>query len=71
MDNEVTDLIQHAYDQKPIEFRQSFDALLNDKLVQAIGNKKVDVARNMFITKDEQDNTAVPDAETEGTDENT
>lgn len=71
MDNEVTDLIQHAYDQKPIEFRQSFDALLNDKLVQAIGNKKVDVARNMFITKDEQDNTAVPDSETEGTDENT
>jgi hypothetical protein len=76
MDNEQqvlpVDLIQHAYEQKPIEFRQTFDALINDKLIQAIGNKKIEVAQTMFgagdTNTDTTDNTEV-ESETEEEDE--
>ena len=48
MDN-VSDLITHAYDQKPLEFQTSFNNLIADRLVDAISNKKVEVAQTMFM----------------------
>ena len=48
MDN-VSDLITHAYDQKPMEFQTSFNNLIADRLVDAISNKKVEMAQTMFM----------------------
>jgi hypothetical protein len=47
MDN-VSDLITHAYDQKPIEFQSTFSNLIADRLVKAIDDRKIEVAQSMF-----------------------
>ena len=47
MDN-VSDLIALAYDQKPLEFQTTFSNAIADRLVQAIDNKKIEVAQSMF-----------------------
>jgi len=44
----VNDLISLAYDQKPIDFQNTFDQLIKDKLVDAIDNKKIEMAKTMF-----------------------
>jgi hypothetical protein len=51
MDN-VSDLIAHAYDQKPLEFQTAFNNAIADRLVQAIDNKKIEVAQIMFSQPD-------------------
>lgn len=49
MDNvTVHDLISLSYDQKPIEFQDAFNALIMDKVAQAVDQKKIQVAQNMF-----------------------
>lgn len=57
MDN-VSDLIAHAYDQKPLEFQAAFNNAIADRLVQAIDDKKIEVAQTMFRQPE-------PDAEVE------
>lgn len=50
MENEVSvqDLISLSYEQKPIEFQQTFDALIADKIAAAVGNRKIELAQTMF-----------------------
>ena len=57
MDNDVIvhDLIANAYDQKPLEFETTFNLLIADKLVQAINDKKLEVAQSMFTTREEEE----------------
>jgi hypothetical protein len=51
MDN-VSDLIAHAYDRKPLEFQTAFNNAIADRLVQAIDDKKIEVAQIMFSQPD-------------------
>jgi uncharacterized protein YpuA (DUF1002 family) len=67
MDNEnqtvsVQDLIAHSWDQKPLEFQDTFNALMADKVVSAISNVKNEVAQAMFSSPE-------ADAEVEDEDE--
>lgn len=49
MDNAtVQDLISFSYDQKPIEFQDAFNALVMDRLTQAVDQRKIQVAQAMF-----------------------
>ena len=49
MDNvTVQDLISLSYDQKPIEFQDAFNALVMDRVTQAIDQRKMQVAQTMF-----------------------
>jgi hypothetical protein len=50
MDNElsVSDLIVHSYNQQPIEFQNTFDAIMNSKIAAAVNSKKLEVAQVMF-----------------------
>ena len=49
MDNvTVQDLISLSYDQKPIEFQDAFNALLMDRVVKAVDQRKIEVAQAMF-----------------------
>lgn len=59
----TADLIQYAYEQKPIEFRQTFDALISDKLTTAIGDKKIEVAQSMFKPAEPEDTESEPETE--------
>ena len=49
MDNvTVKDLISLSYEQKPIEFQDAFNALVMDRVVQAVDQRKLQVAQAMF-----------------------
>lgn len=58
MDNvTVQDLITLAYEQQPIEFKQSFNDLVADRLVRAIDDRKHQVAQTMFKQPDNESDT--------------
>jgi len=46
----VTDLISNAFDQKPIEFENTFSSLMVDRLRSAVETKKQEIATSMFNT---------------------
>lgn len=49
-DKNTTDLIVHTLQQKPIDFQQTFDDLLRDRLQDAVQAKKMEIAKNIFNT---------------------
>jgi hypothetical protein len=61
----VSDLVSLSYDQKPIEFQQAFDHLIKDRLVDAIADKKMEVARTMFSGPDDTNDDDYDNAEIE------
>jgi hypothetical protein len=65
MENEVSvqDLISLSFDQKPVEFQQAFDTLMNDRIAKAIEDKKLEVAQSIYYNQDnnEDDDAAVED----------
>ena len=49
MDNvTVQDLIVHAYEQKPLEFQDTFSNLMASKITAAVDARKIEVAQSMF-----------------------
>lgn len=56
----VQDLITHAYDQKPLEFQNSFADLMAPRLAAAIDARKIEVAQAIFNSEEE-----VEDSETD------
>jgi hypothetical protein len=63
---DTNNLIAHAYTQKPVEFQQTFAALVSDKLADAIADKKLEVAQSMFAgpddhLDDDDDNAEIED----------
>jgi hypothetical protein len=54
-DVQVQDLIAYAYDQKPIEFQNSFNDLMASRLTAAIDAKKIEVAQNIFTNEEESE----------------
>jgi hypothetical protein len=44
----TSDIISYALQQKPIEFENSFKSLVQDKLVDAIGSRKGEIAKTLF-----------------------
>lgn len=54
----ISDLISNAMDEKPLDFKQAFDSLVNDRIATAVYDKKVEVASDMFNdTEEESDPT--------------
>ena len=44
----TSDIISYALQQKPLEFENSFKSLVQDKLVDAIGSRKGEIAKTLF-----------------------
>jgi hypothetical protein len=59
MDNEknISDLLKFSYEQKPVEFEQTFNSLIADKMFDAINNKKLEVAQRIYGTSEDQEET--------------
>ena len=56
MDNEqIQDLIAYAYDQKPIEFQNSFNDLMASRLATAVDAKKIEVAQSIFSNEEQEE----------------
>ena len=78
MDNEntytVTDLLNFAHEQKPIDFENAFKSVMADKMVAAIDAKKLEVASSLYSSAEEteEDETVEADElETESEQEET
>lgn len=50
----ITDLLNASVDQKPHEFQDIFNSILIDRISNAVENKKIEVAHNMFNTDTEE-----------------
>ena len=48
--SEFESLLSSTMNEKPIEFNDTFQNLMIDKLHNAINNRKIEVAHNMFRT---------------------
>lgn len=48
-------LIHYAIDQKPIDFEDAFTTLINDKLITAINNKKLEIASNLYANDENEE----------------
>jgi hypothetical protein len=59
----VNDLISLSYDQKPIEFQQAFNSLISGRIAQAVSDRKVEVAQNMFKAEEEVESDTITDTE--------
>jgi hypothetical protein len=59
MDNnkyDIKDLVVSAIEQKPLEFEQAFDDLIVGRIQDAIHDKKVQIAQQMYDYSDELEN---------------
>ena len=67
MDNEytVSDLVSLSYEQKPIEFQNSFDSLIKDRIADAIDDKKLEIAQTVFSGPDDAEDNDDENAELE------
>lgn len=44
----VSDLINFSSQQKPVDFEQAFNSIMNDRIATAIDQRKIEVAQYMF-----------------------
>jgi hypothetical protein len=59
---DVADLVNYAYDQKPLEFVQTFSGLMVDRINTALVDKKIEMAKSIFAS-DSEDEDYVDDQE--------
>lgn len=50
----VADLINFSSNQKPLEFETTFKEILQDRIANAIENKKIEIASKMFNAPDDE-----------------
>lgn len=69
----VSDLIAHAAEQQPEQFRSTFDQLMVDKIASAIDIKKQEVASRYFNSEEPAEDTeeTITDEEQDGQDTET
>ena len=63
MDNEniytVTDLLNFAHEQKPLDFEAAFKSVMADKMVAAIDAKKLEIASSLYSSAEESEEETV------------
>jgi hypothetical protein len=50
----LNDLVMFSAQQKPVDFSQTFDQLMVQKLQAAVENKKIEIAQSMFNSAPEE-----------------
>jgi len=67
MDNEpaytVTDLLNFAHEQKPLDFETAFKSVMADKMVAAIDAKKLEVASSLYSSAEESEEEETVEAD--------
>lgn len=67
MDNKtVTDLVFSALEQKPMDFEAAFNDLVVDRIRDAVEQKKIDIAQQMYGYQPEYEQETEEDLDTEG-----
>ena len=52
---ELEDLVSATIAAKPLDFEQAFDSLVVDRIQNAIHDKKIQIAQQMYGSNDESD----------------
>ena len=60
-DVEVIDLLKYAGENKPVDFTSALDAILGQKALEALANRKQEIAANLF--RDSEENTDEQESE--------
>jgi len=60
-DVKVSDLLLHTAEQRPSDFGDTFDTLIRDRLVSAIHDKKMEIAKTIFNSSQEYEYEEVND----------
>ncbi len=69
-DVKVSDLLLHTAEQRPSEFGSTFDTLIKDRLVSAIHDKKMEIAKTIFNSSQENEYEEIDDTEEDYQEEN-
>ena len=51
---DTNDLLNYALDKNPVEFANTFDAILRQKAVQAIEDRRIEIAQSIYAPEEEQ-----------------
>ncbi|NDB84127.1 MAG: hypothetical protein EB127_15625 [Alphaproteobacteria bacterium] len=54
---DTTDLLGLAIDKNPVDFASAFDAILRDKAITALENKKIELAQSIYGDPEDTDDT--------------
>lgn len=65
----IVDLINFSSNQKPLEFEGSFKEILQNKVADAIENKKLEIASRMFNAPEENNDEEIETDSEEETEE--
>jgi len=65
----IVDLINFSSNQKPLEFESSFKEILQNKVADAIENKKLEIASRMFNAPEENNDEELETDSEEETEE--
>ena len=52
---DTTDLLGLAIDKNPVDFADAFDAILRDKAITALENKKIELAQSIYGEPEDTD----------------
>lgn len=52
---DTTDLLGLAIDKNPVDFADAFDAILRDKAMEALENKKIELAQSIYGDAEDTD----------------
>lgn len=63
MTHTIEDLMASAVGQRPVDFEQSFDAIMMDRARAAVENRKLEMAKTMFANAVEEEEEVEEDVE--------
>tara|TARA_R110000868_G_scaffold8796_3_gene44975 strand:+ start:2393 stop:2617 length:225 start_codon:yes stop_codon:yes gene_type:complete len=68
MNDVVLDMLQFSRNEKALDFENTFKDIMNDRITNAINNKKLEVAQNIFknpVEDTEEDEVVAAEENTE------
>jgi len=66
---DTTDLLGLAIDKNPVDFADAFDAILRDKAITALENKKIELAQSIYGEPEDTDDLDDVDFDTDDLDD--
>ena len=60
-DERINDLIGFAANQNPVEFQNTFNDIVADRIAQAVADRKVELAQNVFNDAPKQEEPVEPE----------
>jgi hypothetical protein len=60
---DTTDLLGLAIDKNPVDFADTFDAILRDKAITALENKKIELAQSIYGDPEDTDDLDLDDVD--------